>query len=215
MASIDYSYQGFYARFESPDKATGSLLMGPDNLIGDDYEVVFKNENDRIVTWLKNKFGVEIGFLDVDASRTLQLASGRGQKMRVLLSFVAYSDTPDPGLYWGEVTIFCYNKTYDAEIGAFIDRCALRLADGVRPEIDLGRASIEKIFNEEEWMPTQTVPYPKKETGMAILKQSRSLSEKMIEKGRARNKGCYVVSWIFIILVIAAILFGLHMAGLF
>lgn len=215
MSGIDYSYQGFYARFESPDKPTGSLLMGPDNLVGDDYEVVFKNEDDRIVAWLKNKFGAEIGFLDVDASRSLQLANGRGQKIRALLSFVAYSDSPDPGLYWGEVALFCYNETYDAEIGAFINRCASRLADGVRPEIDLGRSSIEKIFSEKDWMPTQTVPYPKKETGMAILKQSRSLSEKMIEQGRARNKGCYVVSWLFIIIVIAAVLFGLHSAGLF
>lgn len=215
MSGIDYSYQGFYARFESPDKPTGSLLMGPDNLVGDDYEVVFKNEDNRIVAWLKNKFGAEIGFLDVDASRSLQLANGRGQKIRALLSFVAYSDSPDPGLYWGEVALFCYNETYDAEIGAFINRCASRLADGVRPEIDLGRSSIEKIFSEEDWMPTQTVPYPKKETGMAILKQSRSLSEKMIEQGRARNKGCYVVSWLFIIIVIAAVLFGLHSAGLF
>lgn len=214
MSGIDYSYQGFYARFESPDKPTGSLLMGPDNLVGDDYEVVFKNEDDRIVAWLKNKFGAEIGFLDVDASRSLQLANGRGQKIRALLSFVAYSDSPDPGLYWGEVALFCYNETYDVEIGAFINRCASRLADGVRPEIDLGRSSIEKIFSEKDWMPTQTVPYPKKETGMAILKQSRSLSEKMIEQGRARNKGCYVVSWLFII-VIAAVLFGLHSAGLF
>lgn len=215
MSGIDYSYQGFYARFESPDKPTGSLLMGPDNLVGDDYEVVFKNEDDRIVAWLKNKFGAEIGFLDVDASRSLQLANGRGQKIRALLSFVAYSDSPDPGLYWGEVALFCYNETYDVEIGAFINRCASRLADGVRPEIDLGRSSIEKIFSEKDWMPTQTVPYPKKETGMAILKQSRSLSEKMIEQGRARNKGCYVVSWLFIIIVIAAVLFGLHSAGLF
>ncbi|MBE6472997.1 MAG: hypothetical protein E7Z99_05380 [Coriobacteriaceae bacterium] len=215
MSGIDYSYQGFYARFESPDKPTGSLLMGPDNLVGDDYEVVFKNEDDRIVAWLKNKFGAEIGFLDVDASRSLQLANGRGQKIRALLSFVAYSDSPDPGLYWGEVALFCYNETYDAEIGAFINRCSSRLADGKRPEIDLGRSSIEKIFSEEDWMPTQTVPYPKKETGMAILKQSRSLSEKMIEQGRARNKGCYVVSWLFIIIVIAAVLFGLHSAGLF
>lgn len=215
MTAIDYSYQGFYARFESPDKATGSLLMGPDNIVGDDYEVVFKTENDRIVAWLNNKFGAEVGFFDVDASRSLQLAKGRDQKIRVLLSFVAYSDTPDPGLYWGEVAVFCYNEAYDAEIGSFVDRCALKLADGIRPEIDLGRSSIEKIFTEKDWIPTQTVPFPKKETGMAILKQSRSLSEKMIEQGRARNKGCYVVSWIFIILVIAAIIFGLHCIGLF
>ena len=40
---------------------------------------------------------------------------------------------------------------------------------------------------------------------MAVLKDHQSMSEKMIEQGRARNKGCYVVSWAFIIVVVLVI----------
>ena len=45
---------------------------------------------------------------------------------------------------------------------------------------------------------------------MAVLKDHRSMSEKMIEQGRARNKGCYFVSYLFIALVVIAIAYGLY-----
>ena len=69
---MDQIYEGFYARFETADKAQGSMLMGPDHIVGDDYEVFFKTEEGRVVAWVKNKFGAETGFFDVDTSRKLQ-----------------------------------------------------------------------------------------------------------------------------------------------
>ena len=61
-------------------------------------------------------------------------------------------------------------------------------------------------------MPTETMPLPQKEVGMAVLKDHRTMSEKMIEQGRAGNKGCYAVSIAFIVIVVLAIayfVFGL------
>lgn len=212
---MDYSYEGFYARFESATKSDGSLLMGPDNIVGDDYEVVFKTEEGRVVAWLNNKFGAEVGFLDANASRKLQLAAARDQKIRALLSFVAYSDTPEPGLYWGQVALFCFNPAYAKEMDAFVDRVAKKIGEGIRPNINLGESAVAKIFEEEDWVPSDTVALPKKESGMAILKDHQSMSEKMIEQGRAGNKGCYAISWIFIALLVVAALYGLHVLGLF
>ena len=180
--------------------------MGADNLVGNDYTVEFKTEDGSVTAWLKNKFGVEIGFLDVDGSRKLQLANARGQNMRVLLAFVAYSDLPDPGHYWGEVAVICFNPAYGEEMNAFADRVAAKLADGVRPAINLGSSAVSKIFDEPDWLPSDTVELPKKEKGMAVLKDSQSLSEKMIEQGRAKNRGCYVVSWIFIVVLVLAVI---------
>ena len=207
---MDQSYEGFYARYETPSKQVGSLLMGPDNLVGDDYELDFRTEDGRVVVWLKNKFGAEVGYLDVDGSRRVQLANARGQKVRALLAFVAYSDEPDPGTYWGHMAVICYNPAYEAEMGAFVDRIAQRLADGVRPNIDLRGDGVKRIFDEPEWIPSDTVALPDKKKGMAVLKDQRSISEKMIEQGRARNRGCYVVSWAFIVIVVlvAAYLVG-------
>ena len=56
-------------------------------------------------------------------------------------------------------------------------------------------------------MPSQTVPLPKSEKGTAYLKQRRKLSERMIDKGRAGNKGCYVVSWVFLLALVTLVVF--------
>lgn len=207
---MDQSYEGFYARFESPSKKTGSMLLGADSLVGDDLRVEFRNENGRTVAWLLNKFDAEVGFLDADGSRRLQLANARGFTVRALLSFVAYSDEPDPGVYWGEAAFICFNPAYFNEMNAFADRVASRMADGVRPDVNLGSGAVRKIIDEPGWVPSDSVPFPKKERGTAILKDHRSLSEKAIEQGRARNKGCYAISWAFIVVVVAAVAFGVY-----
>ena len=215
MDVSDYSYQGFYARFDTPSKNVGSLLMGPDNIVGDDFKLFFKTDNGLITAWIKNKFDKDIGYFDVNASRKLQLANARDLSIRILLSFVAYSDNPDPGCYWGEMAVFCFNPAYSDEFNSFIDRCAIKIGDGVRPNIDFGSQSINKVLTEKDWLPKETVPLPKKETGFAVLKDHRSLSEKMIEQGRSKNIGCYVISWAFIIVAILAIVYGIHLLGVF
>ena len=211
---MDRTYDGFYASFDTPTKKMGSLLMGADNIVGNDYTVDFRVEDGRVVAWLLNKFGAEVGYLDVEGSRKLQLAQARDLKIRVLLSYVAYSDEPDPGHYWGEMAVFCYNPMSSGVIDPFIDRVAASLGEGVRPAIDLGSSSVQKLFEDPNWFPSETVPYPKKEKGMAVLKDHQSVSEKMIEQGRANNKGCLAVSWVFIIIVVILIAYGIaHFVG--
>lgn len=208
-------YEGFYARFDTVSKTQGSTLLGADHLVGDDYEVFFKTEEGRVVAWVRNKFGAETGYFDVDTSRKLQLANARDMKIRAILSLVAYSDEPEPGVYWGQMALFCYGLRYENEVNAFADRVAAKIADGVHPAIDLGNQAFSKLVEDPEWFPNDTTPLPKKKAGTAILKDHRSVYEKMIEQGRARNVGCYIVSWAFIIAVVVAIAFGLHLLGLF
>ena len=206
---MDWSYDGFYAQFETPSKKIGSMLMGPDNIVGADYEYEFRNENGRAVVWINNKFGAEVGFLDAEGSRKVQLAHAREMKIRMLLSFVAYSDMPDPGLYWGEMAIFCYNPAYAEEMDAFVDRVRAKMADGARPDINLRSSGVQKIFDEPDWVPTESVPLPDKAKGMAVLKDHQSMSEKMIEQGRGGNRGCYAVSIAFLVVVVLAAVFGI------
>lgn len=203
---MEQVYEGFYARFETESKAQGSLLMGPDHIVGDDYEVYFKtNEEGRVVACIRNKFGAESGFFDVDTSRKLQLANAREQTIRAILSYVAYSDEPDPGLYWGQMALFCFSHRYADEMNAFIDRVAAKIGDGTRPAIDLGSQAVSKLLEDPTWMPNETMPLPQKEVGSAVLKDHQTMSEKMIEQGRAGNKGCYAVSILFIVVVVVAI----------
>ena len=44
--AMPLNYSGFYARFEAPDKKLGGLLTGADTLVGDEFEVFFKQEEE-------------------------------------------------------------------------------------------------------------------------------------------------------------------------
>lgn len=206
----EYLYSGFYARFDTPDKTTGSMLMGPDNIVGDEFFINFKTEDGITKAWIDNKFEHEIGFFGIDTSRKLQLAQARNLKIKLILSFVAYTDNPDPGHYWGEMAVFCYSPAHEKEFNLFVDRCSIKISDGVRPNIDLGSQGISNILSNETWLPKETVPFPKKETGFAVLKDHRSVSEKMIEQGRSKNIGCYIVSWVFIAIVMISLCYLLY-----
>lgn len=203
-------YEGFYARFETVSKAQGSMLIGADHIVGDDYEVFFKTEEGRVVAWVRNRFGAETGFFDADVSRKLQLANAREQTIRAVLSYVAYSDEPDPGLYWGQMALFCFNPRYADEMNAFVDRVADKIAEGIRPVINLGSQASAKILEEPDWLPNDTMPFPQKEDGMAVLKDHRTMSEKVIEQARAGNKGCYAISIAFIVIMVLAVVYGLY-----
>lgn len=216
MELIDRSYEGFYARFDPPSQKEGVLLMGADNIVGTDYEIVFKTENGINVAWAKNRFGFEVGSFDVDTSRKLQIAKGRGQTVRALLAFVGFADSPDPGHYFGQTALFCYNPAYAAEMDAFIDRISVKLREGVRPRIDLGNKAVEKIFTEKDWLPSETVHFSKKESGAVIMKDERTLTEGLVEQARAGNKGCYAISIAFIVVVVLALIAGLaYLFGVF
>lgn len=203
-------YEGFYAKLITPDKTQGSMFMNSDNIVGDDYEVYFKTEEGRVVAWARNKFGSEMGHFDVDASRKLQLAHAREMKIRAVLAYVAFSDESDSGSYWGQMAVFCFAPRYADEMNAFIDRVASKLSEGVRPVIDLGNQATKNIVEQDGWIPRETMPLPKKEEGVAILKDHRTANEKIIEQARAGNKGCYAISIAFIIVVVLAIAFGLY-----
>ena len=65
------------------------------------------------------------------------------------------------------------------------------------------------------WFTNATLKKPDLDTGTVMMKSSRSLSEKAVELGRDGNKGCYVVSWIFIIGLVALLFLGLRSCGVF
>ena len=112
------------------------------------------------------------------------------------------------------MAVICFNPAYEAEMNAYTNRIAAKLAEGVRPNINLRGQAIRKIFDDPNWIPTDTVPLPNKKVGMAVLKNHQSISEKMIEQGRDRNKGCMAISWIFIIVVVLVAAYAIaHFAG--
>lgn len=209
-------YFGTYARFETASKREAAALLGADNLVGDSFDIVFETENGSSVAWLRNRFGGMIGYLDQDLSRKLKVLSARGWSLNAVLSFVAFTDTPKPGFYWGQAAIICFDKKHQQEFAQFVEGVSKRLAGGVRPDIALGEQGVSKVISSKgSWTPKDTVKLPQKEEGTAIVKDSRKLSEKLIEQSRKGNKGCYAASWGLLLVIIAGVLFGLKSCGVF
>lgn len=207
---ISLGYAGSYERFDTVSKKEASSLLGADNLVGDRFSIEFKLENGINIAWMKNKFNAFVGYFNPDVSRQLMIYQARGWKITALLSFVAYCDSPSPGEYWGEAALICYNPAYDSEaFEAFISTIGTMMEDSIRPDISLGRNGIEHVLNSGgTWRPTARIPLPKMANGMAILKKRRKISEKFIEQGRAGNRGCYTISWLFIAIIVIALIAG-------
>lgn len=220
LDDISLGYSGSYERFDTVSKKEAAVLVGADNLVGDRFSIEFRTEDGVAIAWMKNKFNALIGYFNPEVSRQLQICEARGWKITALLSFVAYVDTPSPGEYWGEAAIICYNPQNNAEaFETFISTISSMMQEGIRPDVSLSSDGVSHVVEESgRWKPTARVPYPDKDYGMVILKCRRKFSEKLIEQGRAGNKGCYAISWIFIAIIaialIAGAFFGLRSLGI-
>lgn len=208
------NYFASYRRFETPSKKDAAVLLGADNLIGDRYEIEFDWHDDAHRAWMVSRFDQKIGYFDPSFSRQLNVYHARGMRICAILSFVAFTESPSPGHYWGEAAVFAYDDNPAFE--HFIQTVARRMQDNVRTKIDFSSDGIQSIINSDgSWIPDQTVPMPKVKKGTVILKRRRSLSDKAIEQGRKGNKGCYIISWVFLLALVALIIYGVHALGVF
>ena len=216
--SIMTEYLGKYADFQTVSKKDSGILLGADNSVGDIYDIHVLLEDGEQRAWLENRFGQRIGFLDEPTSRTMRTLQAEGLTTHAVLSFVAFTDHPDEGHYWGQVALICFKGTGpDAPaFEAFLANVAKRMGEGARIKVDLGAEGVAKLVESKgTWLPSQTVPLPENEKGTAYLKRRRKLTERAIDKGRAGNKGCYIISWAFLLVAVALIMFGLHSCGAF
>lgn len=208
-------YYGDYARFDTVSKTDAAQLVSADNLVGDRYEIIFVAEEGARVAWLKNRFDKLVGFFDEKTSRELSFCAARGFTMCAFLSFVAFTDNPKPGKYWGEVALVCYTPNEEA-LKNFADTIQKQMIAGKRPKIDLGKQGIDQVFESNgNWLPGKQVPLPKFGGTTAFVKTKRSATEKLVEQGRGGNKGCSIASWIFLALLAGGLFFGLRACGVF
>ena len=204
------NYFGKYARFETASKKDAAALLGADNLVGDIYDIDIEIDNGTHRAWLISRFNARIGYLDEKTSRKLSLLKAQGLTCKAILSFVAFTESSEEGKYWGEVALICYNSAHADAFAIFLQAVSKKLGEGVRPKIDFGADGADKIVDTHgEWMPKQTVSYPDRgqNKGTAIIKRRRSMTDRLVEQGRAGNKGCYIVSWIFLLALVALIVY--------
>lgn len=209
-------YFGTYHRFETASKKDAGRLLGADNLVGDLYHIECTLEGSTHKAWLVSRFDQRIGYFDPEFSRDLSILAARELTLTAVLSFIAYTEAPDPGHYWGEVAVLAYDPSLADDFEPFVQNISLRMQDGIRMAVTLDAGGVERVLESRgTWIPEQTVPLPEREKGTVIMKSRRSLSEKAIEQGRKGNKGCYIVSWAFLLAVIAGAMFALKSCGAF
>lgn len=203
------AYFGTFSRFQVTNKKEGVALVSSDNAIGDIGTVVWRvDEHQKQQAWLKNRFGFEIAYLDAEISYTLAVFQAKGWVIRYVLSLIAYSEKPAPGAYWGEAAIIAYAPRYENQFDLFLTTFAQRMAEGLRPDPDLSPKTIETIIlNPSSWKPTFRAKTFKTDRETVILKDHRSMHDRLLDQARKKNPGCYVISWLFIISIIVAIIY--------
>lgn len=230
-------YFGTYEDFSlSPDEEPGSLT-GADNAVGDVYDIELKLNDGVYTAWIVNQFGHAMGYFSESFSKELALLAADAMVLKAILSFVAFtnydsaSDNENAaesenegedgskekkkinytnyGFYWGSVAVVCYGPESEEAAEAYIKNIAAKIAADVRPQISLSPQAADKIEESGgSWVPAQTISLPDNKSGMTFIKRRRRVTEKIIDQGRAKNKGCYVLSWLIIIAFVLICAFG-------
>ncbi len=212
----DLRYFGTYARLNTKSKKDATPLLGADSLVGDRFTIDIEWIQGHPIAWVSNKFGAKVGTLDTSVSYKLGICRARNWTIRAFLSFVAFTDTPESGYYWGEVALVCNDSHFDEAFDEFSRRISSFMIRGIRPEVSLSQGTIDRIIAHNGNLTIkERHPLPKQSQGTVILKQRRKLSEDLIEQARKGNKGCYAASWFVWLAIVAIILFWLHALSVF
>lgn len=203
-------YFGKYLRFYTVSKKEAGLLLSADNMIGDVDRIDLRMEEGKHVAWLVNRFDKEIGYFDAHDSRELALVKANGAELRAILAFVAFTESADDGQYWGEAAVIGVDPMDSGSFETFVGNVSDKMASGVRIQVDLGKDGVRNVVDSNgNWLPKQIVPLPENEKGTAILKKQRRVTDRLIEQGRAGNKGCYIASWALMLATVALIVYAI------
>lgn len=209
-------YFGTYQTFQTVSKKEAAVLMGSNTIVGDRYRIDLTMENGVHRGWLVNKFEERIGYFNDTFSRELSLKVAEGMQLVGILSFVAFSETPEPGEYWGQAAVIAYNPNEGETFNQFVNGICGLIGKGIRPRLSLGDSAVDEIVaSKGTWLPSDREPLPEKQRGMALLKTRRGFIDSLVEAGRKGNKGCYLLSWAFLLGLVAVIIVGLKSCGVF
>lgn len=212
----EIGYFATYARFNTVDKEAAGAFLGADNIIGSVFSLEHEITPEVNRAWIVNPFGKRMGYVDASVAEQFDLCKAKGWTTEALLALVAFTEEPEPGEYWGEVVIVSYDPTYEAAFSVFVENLGKQLSKGIRPDVSLGRESLQKIVDSQgDWLPSGRVPLPKKEKGTAWVKTQQTGTELLVEQARKGNIGCTIASWAFLLVLVALLIFGLHFCGLF
>ena len=201
-------YKAFYSKFYTKTKKEGSVCASPDCIVGDIFRLDFEVTDGSTTAVIFNKFDRYIGYFDEQITQELLLLRADGKKIDLLLSFVAYRDTPGPALYWGEFAVISYNSIYSEEFNSVVSSLSAELARGKRPSLNLEKKEIDLIIENCSGFTFKNFTKREKlEPGSAFVKTKISPSEKLVESGRKGKLGCWVATFLFFLIIVFVIVY--------
>lgn len=190
---------GMYARFTAETKDHSATLLSADSLPGDILSFEFEDRGGITIAYLKNRFGYRCGCLDPAMSNKMNVFRAREWECRAVMSFVAI-DSKSDYRHWGEVALICYPKNKAEVWERWTNKIAKEMKQGRRPDVNLGSQAIAQVIESNgEWLPSKKVSFPKGNSTVQILKKQYQPMDHIIEAARAKNPGCYVITWAFFI----------------
>lgn len=213
MSTIGYF--GTYARFDTDDKEQAIAFLNADNIIGSPFTIEHEVTASSQTAWIVNPFGKRMGHIDEKIANKIDICNAKGWTTVALLALVAFTESPEGGFYWGEVALISYDPAYEAAFSTYVAGIGKMLGSGIRPDVSLGHDAVASIVNSDgSWLPTARVPLPPKHKGTAFIKTQQGVNERLIEQARTHKIGCTVVSWAFLLALVALVVFGVHSCGI-
>ncbi len=198
---------GTYKIADSYNSDSSARLISADNTVGDIYRVEIENNKDEHIAVLINRFNQKTAVFDSDFSRELSLLKARNMNIVAVLSLVGFSENKKPN-YWAEFAVFSYPSSQSDLYEIFIANISRKIRDGIRINLSLSEEEERKVEETQgNYLPSSKVTLPKLNKGEIIIKKSASIKEKLIEQARRKNPGCYIFGWLFILLIIALVIF--------
>lgn len=157
-------YFGTYQTFRTVSKKDAAVLMGSNTLVGDRYRINLTMDEGVHRAWLINKFNETIGYFDDSFSRELSLLAAEGLELVGILSFVAFTETPEPGEYWGQAAVIGYSPHYAEEFNRFIDGVCGLIGKGIRPKLALKGPAVDRDHQLERHMASERARASPRET---------------------------------------------------
>lgn len=213
---MDIGFWGTYARYDTDDKEAATQLLTSNNVIGHPFTIESSYDQGKRTTWIVNPFGQVMGHIKNSIGEQIDVLDAKGWKTVALLASVAFTEEPAPGSYWGEVAIVSYDPEHEEEFSVFVSELSEMLGEGIRPSLNIGQGALrEMLAAGGKWRPSGREPLPKLKKGSAYVKTERSSEEQLVDVARRHPTGCSVASIALMILIAAAIVYGLMSCGVF
>ena len=164
--------------------------------------------------WLINKFNETIGLLRRRFLARTEPFAAEGLELVGILSFVAFTETPEPGEYWGQAAVIGYSPHYAEEFNRFIDGVCGLIGKIIRPKLALNGPAVDEIINSNgTWLPSEREPLPEKTTRHGATAKRAEGSSTASWRLDAQAKRLLHSQLAFLLALVAAIIIGLKSCG--